>query len=295
MNNPIFGTRLLVAALGILSSGIPAASARQFLTPAPASGSQAAACPSASCEREDPLAEARAYLIRTAMPGGTMVRQGPELAIGRLHPEFAKRLAAAIAEARSAGLESAGIHSAYRPPVFGVGGFADKFYSLHAYGLAVDMSGIGRAGSAGAQKWHEIAARHGIVCPYGHRNRAEWNHCQPTQLEFVTPQNPLRDTIEGKGPIDLGLMFHTGDPFIADPETVTGSAARVRHVSVASTADPAISRPPYIRGVKRASLNAAKLARGRKIAHRRSARAGRLPAKHASAPRRVAMVAKRAR
>jgi hypothetical protein len=59
----------------------------------------------------DETARARAYLIETATPGYTMTRQGPELAIGRLHPEFAKRLAAAIAEARGAGLPFAGILS----------------------------------------------------------------------------------------------------------------------------------------------------------------------------------------
>src|SRR2546421_8278496 len=91
------------------------------------------------------VSEARAYLIATAVPGYTMTRQGPELAIGRLHPEFAARLAGAIQEARSAGLTDAGVFSAYRPPAFGVGGFVNKFESLHTYGLAVDMRGIGAA------------------------------------------------------------------------------------------------------------------------------------------------------
>ena len=44
--------------------------------------------------------EARAYLVATSSPGYTMTRQGPERAIGRLHPAFVNRLAAAIAEAR---------------------------------------------------------------------------------------------------------------------------------------------------------------------------------------------------
>ena len=39
------------------------------------------------------IAEARAYLVETASPGYTMTLQGPEVAIGRLHPEFAVRLA----------------------------------------------------------------------------------------------------------------------------------------------------------------------------------------------------------
>src|SRR5262249_504255 len=90
-------------------------------------------CPEPATEPNE-AAPARAYLIETATPGYTMMRQGPERAIGRLHPEFVRRLAAAIAEARGAGLPFAGIFSAYRPPVFGVGGFADKFHSLHTYG-----------------------------------------------------------------------------------------------------------------------------------------------------------------
>ena len=82
-------------------------------------------CPEHATETHE-TARARAYLIETATPGYTMTRQGPERAIGRLHPEFVRRLAAAIADARVAGLPFAGIFSAYRPPAFGIGGFADK-------------------------------------------------------------------------------------------------------------------------------------------------------------------------
>jgi hypothetical protein len=96
-----------------------------------------------------------------------MSLQGAEVAIERLHPEFVVRLANAIREARSAGLSFAGVFSAYRPTAFGIGAFSDKFNSLHSYGLAVDVHGIGRPGSAEAQLWHEIAARNGVICPYG--------------------------------------------------------------------------------------------------------------------------------
>jgi hypothetical protein len=162
----------------------------------------------------------RAYLIETSAPGSTMMRQGPELAIGRLHPEFVRRLAAAIREARAAGLASAGISSAYRPPAFGVGGFADKFNSLHTYGLAVDMSDIGGPGSAEAKLWYEIAAKHGVSCPYGVENRVEWNHCQPTRVRIVVPESPLRGTVTANGPIDLGGMFEAGNGLIESPESV---------------------------------------------------------------------------
>jgi hypothetical protein len=191
-----------------------------------------AGCGTHSCDED--LKAARAYLLKTARPGDTMMRQGPEIAIERLHPEFTRRLAGAIRAAREAGLSDAGIFSAYRPPVFGVGGFADKFYSLHAYGLAVDMHGIGRAGSEEARQWHEIAARHGIVCPYGYRNRAEWNHCQPTHLVAVKAESPLRDTIVASGPIDLKRMFETGARFIADVGSAVTSVVAERSAAVVS-------------------------------------------------------------
>src|SRR5438034_10739400 len=70
-------------------------------------------CPAHARETGE-TARAREYLIATATPGYTMTRQGPERAIGRLHPQFVNRLAAAIAEARGSGLPLAGIFSAYR-------------------------------------------------------------------------------------------------------------------------------------------------------------------------------------
>jgi len=166
------------------------------------------------CAVDPELAQERAYLVETAHPGGTMMRQGPDVAIGRLHPEFITRLAGAIREARAAGLAQVGIFPAYRPPAFGVGGFSDKFNSLHAYGLAVDMHGIGAPGSSQAKLWHKIAAKHGVVCPYGVNNRAEWNHCQPTRIKVVRADNPLRRTIAPEGPLSPHGMFDAGKNLI---------------------------------------------------------------------------------
>jgi hypothetical protein len=181
------------------------------------------------------IAAARDYLIETASPGYTMARQGSELAIGRLNPEFAIRLANAVREARQGGLPSAGVFSAYRPPIFGIGGFFDKFHSLHTYGLAVDMSGIGGPGSAAAQLWYEIAARHGVVCPYGSHHQAEWNHCQPTSLKIILADNPLRDTVTAEGPLSLESMFEAGNLLIGDPAS-TADATRDRSVAVSAAA-----------------------------------------------------------
>ena len=176
-------------------------------------------------ERADETARARAYLIATASPGYTMTRQGPERAIGLLHPAFINRLAATIAEARAAGLPFAGIFSAYRPPAFGVGGFLDKFHSLHTYGLAVDITGIGAPGTPSALLWHEIAARHGVICPYGPHNPVEWNHCQPTRVKIIVSDNPLRETVTADGPIDLESMFEVGYSVITASSSTGGAAA----------------------------------------------------------------------
>jgi hypothetical protein len=172
------------------------------------------------------VAEARAYLIETASPGYTMTLQGAEVAIGRLHPEFAVRLERAIREARSSGLPFASVFSAYRPPAFGVGGFSDKFNSLHTYGLAVDMRGIGQPGSPEAQLWHRIAAKNGVVCPYGPRDRAEWNHCQPTSVKIILAQNPLRETVTSAGPLDVESMFGAGNPLIEDVASAADSLSQ---------------------------------------------------------------------
>src|SRR5262249_40876012 len=150
-------------------------------------------------------------------PGDTMTRQGPEVAIARLNPEFVAKLASAIRDARVSGLPSAGIFSAYRPPGFGVGGFSDKFQALHSYWLALGIGGIGEPGSKDAKLWHEIAARHGIFCPYGSDSRTEWNHCQATPLKSVIADNPLRKTITADGPVALEVMFEVGNAVIDDP------------------------------------------------------------------------------
>jgi hypothetical protein len=153
-----------------------------------------------------------------------MIRQGPEIAIARLNPEFVARLASAFREARDSGLPSAGIFSAYRPPAFGVGGFVDKFKSLHAYGLAVDVSGIGEPGSKEAKLWHDIAARHGIICPYRVDSKTEWNHCQAIQTRMVLPDHPLRRTITGEGPLQLEEMFKVGNLAILNLSAAIGVA-----------------------------------------------------------------------
>jgi hypothetical protein len=169
-----------------------------------------------SVAKADPSQLARHYLAETATPGGTMLSQGVLNSLDCLNPKFALALAAAIQEARQQ-LPEVGVYSACRPPVLGVGGFQDKHKSLHAYGLAVDMHGIGRPGSQSARYWHNVATSHGLVNPYGYRHGAEWNHYQATRTMAVGSRHPLRNRITARGPIDLPDLWEGQGDMLSRP------------------------------------------------------------------------------
>jgi hypothetical protein len=175
--------------------------------------------------------EAKAYLIATATPGYTMVRQGVPVAIGRLHPDFIVKLAAAIKLAREAGMTNAGLFSAYRPPAFGIGGFHDKFNSLHSYGLAVDMTGIGGPGSRLARLWQTIVKRVGLYLPYGPNNRAEFNHTQLVPTKMAS--SFLRRTITASEPKNLQAMWLASGISANVSEAANAKAANVASASFA--------------------------------------------------------------
>jgi hypothetical protein len=141
-----------------------------------------------------------------------MVRQGATIAVGLLQPAFAVRLAETIREARANGMPRCGVYSAYRPPGFGVGGFRNKFHSLHSVGLAVDMKEIGGPGSTTARRFHSIALKHKVYCIYGPNNSVEWNHCQGTRLA-VSPAR-LQATITSRGPRDRERMFRVAATYL---------------------------------------------------------------------------------
>lgn len=109
-----------------------------------------------------------------------------------LHPSFAVNLAGAIQDARSQGL-NAFLQSGYRAPgqLISQGDHSLAAYydasgaSMHSYGAAADIGGIGSAGSPQAQQWAQIANQHGLSNPYGVNNPREFNHWQlvPWTLE----------------------------------------------------------------------------------------------------------------
>lgn len=169
---------------------------------------------------EEELKKATDYLIRTSRPlvadepRNTMRRQGVDVAIHRLNPNFRIRLAAAIKEARSIGMSEVGCQSAYRPPVFGIGGFRNKFLSLHSYGLACDVGGLDGPGGKDSRRFYGIAIKHGLYNPYGPRNRAEFNHYQAVPANGRVYSASLMPTITAKGPKSLDRMWSAGNRFV---------------------------------------------------------------------------------
>lgn len=181
----------------------------------------------------DEVAEARAYLVKTAFAGGTMTMLGKERSIGCFDPHFSVNLAASVKDAREHGFPSAGVLSGCRPPKLGIGGFKDKRNSLHAVGLAADMHGIGAPCSASAKRFHQIAAKHGVAGVYGPCNRAEWNHMQGTRIKMTTPA--LRATITKKGDIapDLNALWRvTQRVALAVAQPITTLLSSVNHPAV---------------------------------------------------------------
>jgi hypothetical protein len=151
----------------------------------------------------DTAADARAYLAKTALPGGTMVMLGREKSVECFNPQFAINLAATIRDARKHGFSDASVLSGCRPPRLGIGGFKDKKNSLHGVGLAADLHGVGTPCSESAKRFHAIAASHGVLGVYGHCNRAEWNHFQGTAIKMTSPE--LRESFTAAGDIAPNL------------------------------------------------------------------------------------------
>jgi hypothetical protein len=181
-------------------------------------------------ETQDPVLLARAILIETARPGGTMSMIGRDKAIGWLHPEYALRAARITRRARAEGIK-ASCASAYRPFGLGIGGFKNKRHSRHTFGTACDWTGIGKPGSKTALRFHRIASEEGLCNPYGPRHRAEWNHYQLGCAKKVPLGHPLQRTVNARGPVDLDAMWRlTGSLIGGVTDTVAFGLASAQSV-----------------------------------------------------------------
>ena len=196
---------------------------------------------------------ARAYLIKTAHVGGVMARMGRELYLAKLrgyagsfnifgvfktaleagnieqigveqnvaalNPTFVLMAAKAIKDARARGLP-VGLFSGYRPPSYGVGGFANKFDSCHTYAVAGDFWGVEKNYAV----WSKAAREAGLHRPYA--SSWERNHWQAVPDKTC---RELRSTVTASGPISLSRMWAAADRMIDRARGRTQFAVERRH------------------------------------------------------------------
>ena len=108
--------------------------------------------------------------------------------VSNMNPDFAARLAAALKQARDAGLP-VGLMSGYRDDSTTGSAYDAGGNSSHGYGLASDISGLDGPNGKITNAWAQIAEANGLHNPYGVGNKAEFNHWQlPPQPLEQTPQ-----------------------------------------------------------------------------------------------------------
>ena len=124
-----------------------------------------------------------------------------------LHPEFTKRLSAAIKDAREHGLPNVGLLSRYRSPGQTGSKYDAEGKSDHSYGTGADISGIGAAGSKESLLWNKIAEQHGIHGVYGPNNPREFNHYQLTNSKLEQDPERMKRLQEALPSRDLNKIW----------------------------------------------------------------------------------------
>jgi hypothetical protein len=165
--------------------------------------------PSAQQPGAQPYAPAPAQGVNTPIAGSQASAPSPALQYltsisdhrsrlgdtSNMHPEMVNRLAAALYDANSQGLNLT-MMSGYRDPMetWNQGRRDNAAYydasgkSSHSYGIAADVGGLDGANGPKTQAWARIAARYGLYNPYGTGNAAEFNHWQ--LLPYALETNP---------------------------------------------------------------------------------------------------------
>ena len=187
--------------------------------------------------------QARAYLNGLSAHGS---RQGDT---SFLHPDFAVGMANAIKQARAAGLPVT-LQSGFRTPGTTGSGYDSAGYSLHGYGAAMDVGGIGGAGSPQAQKWAQIAQSNGLSNPYGVGNPQEYNHWQlvPWKLESRPDIQAKLIAAKGDGPTVWNAIspISAGSAMAKAQKTAKGAAKETDPFEDFSTTAPAASAAPGV-------------------------------------------------
>ena len=161
----------------------------------------------------------RAYLVETARPGYTMIRQGPELAIGRLHPAFVVRLANTIRKREEPGW----LRLEFSPPIGHPPSALEDSSTNSTRFIPTDLPSMCMALADLAHR--KLSS--GTTLPPSTASSAltgrvtrQRNHCQPTRVKIILAENPLRETVTAEGPISLEGMFEMGTWLIAGSTAV---------------------------------------------------------------------------
>lgn len=126
-----------------------------------------------------------------------------------LHPDFAVNMANAVQQARSQGLPVT-VQSGYRTNDTTGSGYDASGLSMHGYGAAIDVGGIGGPGSPQAQQWAKIAASNGVYNPYGVNDPKEYNHWQLTPWTLESRPDVQQSIVNAHG--DIGKIWNAVSP-----------------------------------------------------------------------------------
>ena len=168
-----------------------------------------------------------------------------------LHPDFAVKMANAVHQARTAGLPVT-VQSGYRANPTTGSKYDAEGYSLHGYGGAIDVGGIGGAGSPQAQQWAQIAQKNGIYNPYGVDNTAEYNHWQMVPWKLENRPDVQKAIVSAGG--DAGKIWNAISP-------VTQSAASAYTGSTPNSGASPVAQTDWLNhaaGLTPSSKNATK-------------------------------------
>ena len=167
-----------------------------------------------------------------------------------LNPQFATKLAAAIRQARNAGLPIS-VMSAFREPgqTASQGGPAAAYdaagNSSHTYGLAADINGLDGPNGKITNAWAQIAAQNGLSNPYGVGNATEFNHWQVgPKLETAPDLLAALKTAKASG--DWSKVWSAYNTYTPDagPASSTAPAAAASAPIPAANVTPASATAP---------------------------------------------------
>lgn len=137
-----------------------------------------------------------------------------------LHPGFAVNMANAVQQARAAGLPVT-VQSGYRTNNATGSSYDAAGLSMHGYGAAMDVGGIGGAGSPQAKQWGAIAAKNGVYNPYGVADPREYNHWQAVPWTLESRPDVQQAIINAKG--DAGQIWNAISPTTSAGASVASS------------------------------------------------------------------------